>query len=206
MVTVQGTNDTFLFPEISNFHDKAILEKVNKQLKEKTDNMRCLNDMGAGGSVDVSYWNYNSTATVANTTNDIFSIEIGSSNFCGGAHPNSYDESITFDMRTGEKVPFEKLFVNFNASKKALADIIFPYPATPIPLENADTSGNCEANEIIDIAHNSFDSATYFIKDSKLFVIPSMPHVVGFCAEPKEVSLKTIAQYIDKNGILARLK
>jgi hypothetical protein len=235
MVTVEGTNSEFQFPMLTDYYDVAVRNKVNAQLKAKSEKMSCTYDMSREDLENALLfqgryrddlpvysreqvqamteqkiiskldWNYTSQVNVVKANSDIFSIEIKTDNFCGGAHPNYFDESITFDMQQGTEVKFTDLFANFDAHEQALANIIFPLRAADAAKPSPDQGADCESDDIVRTMQENLRYSTYVVKDTaSLFVVPSLPHVITVCSNTVEVPISKLKGFIKTDGILGR--
>ena len=106
-------------PRWRNARAKA---RINATLAEAASEMGCDGEPEEGAS-PFEYW---MRASVTYAENDIYSVEIHSGWFCGGAHgTNDDNSSMTFDLRTGSVVGFADLFANYARDKDAVLAAVF---------------------------------------------------------------------------------
>jgi len=106
-------------PRWRNARAKA---RINATLAEAASEMGCDGEPEEGAS-SFEYW---MRASVTYAENDIYSVEIHSGWFCGGAHgTNDDNSSMTFDLRTGSVVGFADLFANYARDKDAVLAAVF---------------------------------------------------------------------------------
>jgi len=230
MTSVPTTEESFLFPHITQSPDPKITEIVNRKLLDLQNSLNCfgnygetldqfrIDEMGAIKASNPSItddqikkmskdditlalgWSFGVSAEVTNTSKNIFSVKIDAYYDCGGAHPNEADQSVTFDMMTGNQIALKDLFIDFDANAQKLADIVFS--------ENNMSVGNevdCSDPDIIASEKENFIYSPFHIENGKLYIFPSLPHVAVACAVDTEVPLSSIKQFINPQGILIRL-
>lgn len=198
MVRVRGTR--ILFPRLTSFRDRAIMNAVNRRIDELTAEFGC---QGQGGRNAT----YKVRSRVEYTDKDVFSIYASADYYCGTAYPtNDNNISLTFDMKTGKEINFEELFKDYGADRQEIIKIIFAdllargqrAAASGKPKE-----GNCE--ELYDL--DTLESATYVYNFSKtgLSVQADWPHVMEACAERVTVPYSKLSKFAAPDGLLARV-
>ena len=99
------------YPRLYDFPDKEVLKKVNTQIDESIKNLRCFNGEGS----------YSTTTEVTFSKENIFSIKAISSWYCGGAYPTDDENlSMTFDLKTGNRIGFSSLFTDYGKNEDAI--------------------------------------------------------------------------------------
>ncbi len=198
--TVEINN--FKIPQIKNFHNNAIEQKVNNYLTDVAKNSTCSDVPSSGNNY------YNLDMKVSYAKNDIFSISIHSSWYCSGPYPtNDSNNSLTFDMKTGEVVPFAKLFSNYEKDRKTIMSLIFSEQIQKTSGAPSDQS----CNGIYSMKNEGRDTGDYFksidynIESSGLSGQPSFPHVIEACSEIGYVSIEQLRPYFDSSSLLGRV-
>lgn len=193
----------FEIPQIKNFENYAIEQKVNNYLTDVAKNSNC-------GDVTFSKDNYyNLNMKVSYAKNEIFSVAIHSSWYCSGPYPtNDSNESLTFDMKNGEIVPFTKLFSNYKKDRQAIMSLIFSEQIKKINGVPDDLS--CDAIYYMKNDQGDFDdyleTIEYNIENFGLSGQPSLPHVIESCSEIGYASIEKLAPYFDSSSLLSRVK
>lgn len=189
-----------LFPKLTAFRDRAIMNAVNRRIDELTGEFGCQGEGGRNGY-------YRVRSRVEYTARDIFSIYASSEYYCGGAYPtNDNNVSLTFDMKTGKLVNFEDLFKNYDADRQEIVKTIF----ADLLARGARAAGSGKADEG-DCAEvyqiDRFESSSFAFNFSKagLSVQPDWPHVMEACAERVTVPYAKLARFAAPGGLLARV-
>ncbi len=192
-------------PQIVNFKNLAIMKKVNLTMSEIVSSFGCPVESG-----DTSKNSFESKIKVSYAKNNIFSVSIHNAYYCGGAYPtNDSDESITFDMNTGEEVVFTKLFLDYEKNRKDIMKIIFENQINKYSGTSSDQS--CNGMYSMDNIDSGYDTGNYFfdigykIEGDGITGKPSFPHVIEACSEEGHASVEKLKQYIDSSSILFRL-
>jgi hypothetical protein len=167
-----------------------------------------INAMTIKQLADALGWYYGAKGKVGYASNDIFSINIYTDFDCGGAHPGNANESVTFDMKTGNQVKLRDLFKNFDQDQTAISAIVKKQHSTSIDGYTAAEGSESDCKQIL---NGSFDSVSfpyvsYYISPQGFVVIPPLAHAFYDCTQQYIVPISKISQYINPNGILARLK
>jgi hypothetical protein len=209
MVTVNN----FSIPQIKDFENKDSMEKVNSYFIELAQTSTC------GDDIRFSENNYyEMKGKVSYAQNDIFSVQINLSYNCSGPHPiNDSNDSVTFDMKTGDVVEFEDLFINYERDKKAILSLIFKKQIKEeanIP-ENPNDSTSCETEKLYssiefvdkkyDRISDYFNYLSYNISASGISAQPSFPHVIAACSQIGTAPIESLSPYFDSSSILSRI-
>ncbi len=191
-----------MFPRLTRFRDRAVLNSVNRQIDVLT------RDLGCEGRGRNNYYKLRSRVEYA--AKDVFSIYASAEYFCGGAYPtNDSNISMTFDMKTGKQVKFEELFKNYEADKREILGTIFASliaraarMASGSPNKEGDCAGEADMYTI-----DHFESSSYAFNFSKtgLSVQPEWPHVIEACAERVTVPYAKLSKFAAPDGALARV-
>ncbi len=143
------------------------------------------------------------TASIVYNDHDILSISAMEHDECGGAHPNDWDISMTFDMRTGKEVKFQDLFADYAKDGTAINAVLLGWyreHQTPYYLDAPNDLADC-----IDAVRDSFDYATYTVSSDGIDVDPSLPRVVMTCGGQFHVPLESLTPYFKPDSVLSRL-
>lgn len=186
---VPANNKEYSYPLIKDYPNKVIMEKVNKTLSENFKDSGC----DSTNPEDNSDWNVKISVDYAQ--NDIFSVNESGDYYCGGPYPtNNYSNTLTFDMKTGEQITFEKLFKNYEKDKEQINTNIYSN------ITNSDC-GDVTPESLVDFSQDyRISSKTRTIK-----VRPELPHVIEACIEEAEVPIKKLSPFIDTTSILNRI-
>lgn len=189
-----------LFPRLTSFRDRAVMNAVNRRIDELTAEFGCQGEGGRSASFKVR-------SRVEYTDRDIFSIYASEDYYCGTAYPtNDNNVSLTFDMKTGKLVSFEELFRNYDADRQEIVKTIFAgllARGERAARAGKTNDGDCDALYQLD----TLESATYVYNFSKtgLSVQPDWPHVMEACAERVTVPYAKLSRFAAPDGLLARV-
>jgi len=200
MVRVRDTR--ILFPRLTRYSNKRVLRAVNRQIDDLTKDFGC--DPGS----TKNYFEVKSRVEYA--AKAVFSIYASASYYCGTAYPtNDANMSLTFDLRTAEKVEFEQLFKDYEADKQEILRTIFAKQVeSPNKLAAAKKQGsnNCgEDAELFSLEHLEQSSYSHNFTRAGLAVQPSWPHVIEACAERVIVPYAELRKFAAPGGILFRV-
>lgn len=116
---VDTGKDGIQFPRIVSCGNRKAMAAVNQQIEHVTANFGCFQDPNHLGTFKVY-------STVMLAEADIFSIRAAAIVLCPRAIPNnSAMFSMTFDLRTGNKIEFADLFADFQKDQQAILSAIF---------------------------------------------------------------------------------
>lgn len=187
------------FLKLSKHHNEKVLKKINKNLKRIIDDspVECT---GNNGYLNLSY-------DVTSLNKSILSIRISENYYCkGSAYPtNGAGLSITFDLNTGKRIRFKKLFTDFYKKQRSILQVIFDKPLKEASkwrkLKGGNTEG-CKGFLNLDALTNyGFD---YYITEKQLVVKPNWPHAIAACAMPVSISLndKKIMPFLNQKNVI----
>jgi uncharacterized protein len=202
ILTPAGTGDAGFFPRVYSFSDRRIMDKVNNKIDELTLTFGC-EDLEDGGD---TYYETSGKVTFAGA--GIFSIEAHSSYYCNTAYPtNDFNQSLTFDMLTGNTVSFEALFSDYETRKKDILSVVFKAKLDEASrfakAHPGDDSDRCE--NLFSLALLMENSFAYNVTDDGLKVQPSFPHVIEACAEAVVVPYKNLRQFVSPGSVIDRI-
>jgi hypothetical protein len=201
-VKTRVRNTGILFPKLSKFRDRRILSNVNRQIDQHTA------EFGCEVKDKKSYYRVRSNVDYA--ANDIFSVYASAQYYCGGPYPtNDSNLSITFDLRTGNKVEFKDLFANYDADKKEILKVIFARQHALSERRAAQGRPNeddCESNPSI-FGLENLEGSEYSFNFSRegLKIQPQWPHALETCAQLVVVPYTRLTRFAAPGGLLARL-
>jgi hypothetical protein len=182
------------------------MNRVNAQIDELTKEFGCPEPRGKNDS-------YKVFSLVEYAVQDIFSIYASANYYCGGPYPtNDENLSLTFDLRTGDKVGFSELFRNYDANKDQILKIIFAKQLARNERLHAagkrlDEDFTCEDDPKLFSIESLRDSKySYNFSKKGLVVQPQWPHVIEACAERVTVPYQQLREVAAPNGILARIE
>lgn len=173
------------FPRPFSYSDAETLTRINEVIDAIIVGSRC------GESPD----GFETVAKVTYSKHSILSIHSLSSWYCGGPYPVSKaNQSLTFDLLTGQAVRFDDLFIDFESAReeiveKSLKDLILV--------------GECrDVRSDKDLAKSTFN---FHIDDDQVYVQPDFPHAISACSKEVILPLEALTAFIPDDGIIARL-
>ena len=197
IIQVKGFN----IPQLINVKDGSVMKKVNLRLMDLAQGFGCSNELKSEHDL------FNVKTKVTYAKNDIFSVSIHAEYYCGGPYPtNDANMSMTFNLKTGEEVPFKYLFSNYERDKKALMSIIFAkqIKGTEIPeckniysLENVGSKMDM---------HDYSNEIAYVVEDDGITAQPIFVHAIEACSEQAHVSVNQIKDFYSSTSILSLIK
>lgn len=202
MVAIRETG--IRFPRLTSYLDANVMKEVNRQIDEVTSEFGCSEfSNGKKGSFAVR-------AQVEYTANRIFSIYASEAFDCGGVHPTSdYNNSLTFDLKTGKLVEFEELFRNYEADKLEILKIIFAKQierSEKLAAAGKQKEESCEGDpDLYSLEHLESETYAFNFSTEGLRVQPAWPHVIEACAERVTVPYAKLRKFAAPGGLLARV-
>ena len=193
------------YPQLTRGGTRATRETINRALAEQAAGYRCGDDEEIPKGQDL-FFKVRSRVTLAR--NDVLSVSIETSYNCGGPYPDEGNDSVTHDLRTGERVPFEDLFQDWNRDAEAIVRAIFPRKiaaaerARGVPPSEEPTCEQIGFFLVPDVLANGF---SYYLEGEDVHVQPNAPHVTRACAEEVAVPVKTLLRFARPDGILIRV-
>ena len=203
--------DELKFPKIVNYPDKNIMDKVNNSLKDELDNISCDENESRPDIKPyiLSTWgDFNISVDYAK--NYIFSIHQEGEDDCG-AYPSMFSYSTVFDMKTGEDVPFEKLFKNYKRDKDKILSLVYEKDIAKTDEENRqlDLTGRiisgCDGVNSLETIADNLQDYEISTTTKSIIVHPFYPHAYYVCSPYEEISIDKLLPFIDKDSILNRL-
>ncbi|MBC7981802.1 hypothetical protein H7X65_01875 [Candidatus Parcubacteria bacterium] len=200
---VSTVNSKYQYPQITDFKDKQIMDKVNQTLSQ-TFNFSCDIDT----PTDKSYWDVKISIDYAK--NDIFSVNSSGDFYCGGAYPtNNYSNTLTFDMKTGEQVSFENMFDNYQKNKVKIINSMYEKVISETKdyiSKNPTDNGNCGSVNTYDMLASEYGQSFRLTdKPGVISIRPDYPHVIEACIPEVEVAVQKLLPYVSLNSILNRI-
>lgn len=146
-------------------------------------------------------------AKIVKNSDDIFSLQVYGGVSCPHiAHVSDFNRSMTFDLRTGEEVPIEDLFVDY---KKDMRKIIrIAYQDKPGFLKRVEANGCSAVEDFFDENGKEIDEDLYFdytLSGKDIVFKQYVAHVIEVCSEFQSVPVSKLKAYIKPNGILGRM-
>ncbi|HEX8903827.1 MAG TPA: hypothetical protein VF771_03240 [Longimicrobiaceae bacterium] len=146
-------------------------------------------------------------ARVTYAAGDVFSVDIVASWFCGNVHPeNDANLSVTYDLRTGEMVPFSALFADYRRDGREIVRLLFPRQAAlsmrPAPSQ-PDVENECEG--LIPLADLPMRVEGYSLSPRGLTAELRYPHAFQECGAKVTVPYARVRRFAAPRGILARV-
>ena len=171
--------------------------RVNASLDSLSASLRC-EDVGANAA-DTSF---DTRASAAYAGDDVLSVSVHASTYCGGAYPtNDANLSVTYDLATGRKVPFEALWRDYAADRTAI-DGVLTASLQPAATEGDLTSECASLFEPEPMASTTF---AYTLTASGIAVQPEYPHVMEACAVEATIPYASVRAFAADGGVLARV-
>ncbi|MFN7946169.1 MAG: hypothetical protein U0Z53_12515 [Blastocatellia bacterium] len=192
------------FPRLTFYADAKVMKEVNRQIDEVTGEFGCEPDEnGKKGSFEVR-------AKVEYAARQIFSIYVSESFFCGGAYPtNDYNNSLTFDLKTGKLSEFEDLFQDYEKNKTEILKVIFAKQieqSEKLAAAGQQKTESCEGDpDLYSLEHLESDTFAFNFSAEGLRVQPAWPHVIEACAERVTVPYEKLRKFAAPGGLLARV-
>ena len=173
------------YPRLYDFPDKEVLKKVNTQIDESIKNLRCFNGEGS----------YSTTTEVTFSKANIFSIKAISSWYCGGAYPTDDENlSMTFDLKTGNRIGFSSLFTDYGKNEDAIISAAL----------HSLVYGH-ECSSVLSVERLARLHLNMYITEEGVIVQPSLPHAIAACSRAVRASLHRAREYIPRGGVLRRI-
>ncbi|HSM93530.1 MAG TPA: hypothetical protein VLT47_11650 [Anaeromyxobacteraceae bacterium] len=174
-------------PFLVKSNSAAVAKKVNAAMQLMLDQMGC----EAGGE-------WTTRSAVASSRRDVFSVSIHSSYYCGGPYPtNDANESVTFDLRTGEKI---ELWSLFSAPREAVLKTLL---AARIGEGSEPEGGECPKKWPLEEALDF--TLDFAIEEDGIVVQPEFPHVMEGCAFEEKIPFARLTRIAPPDGVIARL-
>lgn len=193
--SVRGDSTGAELPRVTLPGRPEVEARVNAALDSLSASMQCDPE-----SPDTESTEYTSRAAVTMAAHDVLSVTVHSSYFCGGPYPtNDANQSVTFDLTTGEAVPFDALFRDLDADRAAITGVI---QTTLLPVATDENPDCAEPLSTEALAGTTF---SYALGQEGLLVQPDFPHVIEACAVEVTVPYTSLRAYARDGGVLARV-
>ncbi len=180
-------------PRVTLAGNREVEQRVNARLDTLAAEMRC--DSDESGS-DISYSARTATTYAAD---DVLSVSIHAEYYCGGAYPTNDDnQSVTYDLTTGETVPFDGLFRDYGADKTTILGVL---QATLAP----SASANVDCAELFTTEAMQGMTFSYALGEAGVLVQPEFPHVIEACAEEVTIPYASLRPFAADGSVLARV-
>ena len=160
-----------------------------------------------GKDAQISYFS-STAAKIVGLNKNYVGVEVTSSSFCGGAHPNYYTYFLTFDSQKGEQVAFDSEiplqnttgndWEKFNAYQKDLAKIIYKNIA-PIIAKDQEAYNGCYSGqtkqEILESLEMFYPMISGYAANKKVVLTVNPPHVATPCALALRVPFSEVEKF-----------
>lgn len=201
---VRDTTTGAVLPRLTD-SSRAQARAVNRLLDSASASMRCESPIGPSGDPT----EFEAEARVTYAANSVFSVHIRESYYCGGPYPtNGANFSTTFDMRTGEEVPFEGLFADWARDGAAIVRVIYPEQvagADRIAASGEPDPDDEDCNQFYAPDRLVEGGFHYAFSDAGLMVEADFPHVIAACGDEAVVPYERLRPFAAPGGILARV-
>ncbi|HZS08093.1 MAG TPA: hypothetical protein VFD58_24885 [Blastocatellia bacterium] len=197
-------NTGIRFPRLISYSDAKIMKEVNRQIDELTGEFGCDDaEPGKKFSFDVK-------SRVEYAEKQLFSIYVSESFDCGAAHPtNDYNNSLTFDLKTGKLVEFEEMFKDYEADRQEILRTIFAKQveqSEKLAASGKRREASCEGDpELYSMEHLEGSTFAFNLSREGLRVQPDWPHVIAACAERVTVPYEKLRKFAAPGGVLLRV-
>lgn len=184
-----------ILPQVILPDRPAVAAEVNRDLKAVASGLRCLK-----GTKHTAPLAYRSRASVTYAANDVLSVSVHAAYDCGGAYPtNDANASVTYDLRSGERVPFEVLFTNYRRDEAHIVRALLP------ALRAAGMAASKACSGVLTAENLSSYGFAYALSRAGLTVQPRFPHVIEACSQESTVPFRRLEVFAWADGVLARV-
>ncbi len=184
----------FEFPEITDFKDENVKNKINRRIKEATsDFCECLSE---DCQVKIE---------VVHDLNYIFSINVSAIWYCKGyLHDARVFEGLVFDMKTGNQIKLEDIFdMRDDRGILKLNNEVIALLAKYAQDINWENNDMCKDEYKEEFLRQYFYS--YYISGNNIIFIPNMASASWGCTNDIVVPIKEILPMARAGGILSGL-
>lgn len=202
MVEIRNTN--IKFPRLAKYSDTQIMDRINEQIEALTATFGCEKEKST--SETETYFKVQSSVEYGK--NMILSIYASASYYCAGPYPtNDSNLSLTFDLRSGEKISFAQLFKDYESDMEPILEIIFSEQikkSETLMDAGKEADGTCQNDpDLFSLEHLEESTFNFYFSDKGLIVQPEWPHVIESCAERVLVPYKALEPFVAPDGIFA---
>lgn len=178
-----------VYPQVYNFHDVFIEKKVNETIKETVHQQ-----LATQGLKEAQYIDMTGTYEVKTNERNVLSLTLINYAFTGGAHGNTLQQGLTFDMETGDIISLEDLFKEGYNYQEILSMLV---------LEQIKARDIYVLGEYQGISQDQ----DFYIADKSLIIFFKLyalvPYVYGFPYFP--ISVYEIQFMIREDSVLGRM-
>ena len=196
--TVRDDSTGIALPRVALAGRPEVEARVNAALDSLAASLTC-GDL-SGLPADVPETDYEARTRVTHAAHDVLSVNVHASYYCGGPYPtNDANRSVTYDLTTGEAVPFWSLFREGEADRTAVAGVL---ETTLAPAAAGVDAGCADA-----LTAEALATATiaYALTDTGVLVQPQFPHVIEACAVESEIPYGSLRAFARDGNVLTRV-
>jgi hypothetical protein len=150
--------------------------------------------------------------------NDIFSFGYYYNTSCGG-RPNAGTVGVTYDLKTGKEVTLDDIFQNYEKRESLEIGELFSgrsdvgvkevfldyYIKDYLQLSNGQDDNGCVEELDPNRGSTAFLYSTFYIDDTNIYIIPSLPQAIKVCSMDIKVPIKEVIKYAKPGSILSRI-
>ena len=138
--------------------------------------------------------------SVAHAADGVLSVSVHAQYDCGGPYPtNDANLSVTYDLETGETVPFPALFRDYAADRAAIAGVL----ETTLRLRAWPRTRSCA--DVLTRDALAGTEIAYTLTADGVAVQPVFPHATEACAVESTIPYGSLRAYARDGGALARV-
>lgn len=184
-----------VLPQVKLPERPAVMNRVNRDLEALASGLRC-----PKGTKHTAPLAYRSRAAVTYAADSVLSVFVHAAYNCGGAYPTAdANVSVTYDLRTGEQVPFELLFAHYRRDEAHIVRALLP----AVRAAGMKVSGGCA--EVLTAENLSGYGFAYSLSRAGLTVQPRFPHVIAACSREATVPYRRLEAFAQADGVLVRV-
>ena len=184
-----------VLPEVRLLDRPIIAAEVNRDLNALASGLAC--PKRTKYTVPLAY---RSRASVTYAANDVLSVSVHAAYNCGGAYPtNDANVSMTYDLESGERVPFELLFADYRRDEARIVRVLLPALRAAGMIFSEQCAGVLTAENL-----SSYGFA-YSLSRAGLTVQPNFPHAIEACSQGATVPFRHLRAFARADGVLARV-
>lgn len=193
--TVRDTTSGAELPRVTLSGRPDAERRVNADLDSLSASLTCEGATPADSS-------YTSRVSVEHAADDVLSVSVHASYYCGGAYPtNDANLSVTYDLTTGEPVPFAALFRDYEADQAAIVGVL----QSTLSAAGTEGDGGAGCPDVLSTESLASYGFAYTLSDAGLTVQPEFPHVIEACAVESLVPFESVRAFAADGGVLARV-
>jgi hypothetical protein len=189
-----------------NAHSVPGYSKINATLVSTIESYAC--DPSQDSVIPSGYY-YDSTSHVVALNNKYVAVETSGDDYCGGAHPNTFDNFMTFDAQTGEVLDIAKEFgfvdyqdLTYNqAQQDALSNKVAKILLAHLPADN-DCFKNLSSEEKLQELQTMYPHVAGLAKEGTVVLSVDPAHVVAACGFSVRVHKNEVAKLLKRGSYL----